>query len=154
MTTLIRQKHSFKYHWKEFYCWDLTLEDFLLLNIDIKEGLNKVLAEFNEDFPVLNNRQTQLFISILFWQDNLLNKLDKKKQNNEDFLNSFHIIEGQVMHFLNQPLSEIRKRPYRYFIKQYEDIVYSIWQKKYEWKDVEQKPNKKEFKKELWDFYT
>jgi hypothetical protein len=49
---------------------------------------------------------------------------DPKKEM-EKMLDDFHIIEGQLMHFLHQPLSEMRKWPYKYFMKQYKDLAYS-----------------------------
>lgn len=37
MTNLIRQKHRFLYHGLEFYAKDLSLEQFLMINIDPDE---------------------------------------------------------------------------------------------------------------------
>jgi len=51
-------------------------------------------------------------------------KKDPKKEV-EDMLDDFHIIEGQMMHYLKQHLSEMRKWPYQYFMKQYKDLPYT-----------------------------
>jgi len=175
---LIRQKNTFTYHEKEFYCWDLTLEDYLLINIDLVAWLEKILTEFNNQAPILNPRQSREFMRILLWQENeeknenLMDKLTetqkkilafkkKKKPKEKDaekeideMLEDFNIIEGQMMHFLNQPLSEMRKWPYQYFMRQYKDLAYSTGQKEYEKDRNSERKKKKWFKKEFWDNYN
>jgi len=175
MTALIRQKNTFLYHGKTFYCWDLTLEDYLYINIDLEWWLDKIFMEFNDQAPLLNTRQSREFMRILLWQENewknedLMDKMTdtqkkiqafKNKQKKdpkkevEDMLDDFHIIEGQMMHYLKQHLSEMRKWPYQYFMKQYKDLPYTTWQKEYEKNRNSKSPDKKWFKKEFLDFYN
>ena len=74
----------------------------------------------------------------------------KKSINDlEKMLEDWHIIEGQIMHFMKQPLSEIRRRPYQYFIKIYKDLPYCTLAKEYEKARNSQSPDKHSFKKEF-----
>lgn len=50
------------------------------------------------------------------------NKEKQQEQELEEMLEDWHIIEGQMMHLLGQPLSEMRKWPYRYFMRVYQDL--------------------------------
>lgn len=174
MTNLIRQKHVFLYHGEQFFCGDLTVEDYLLISIDPTAWLEKVLLEFNEILPKLNERQSKEFMRILFWWDpeqkDLMDKLTetqkkiqehKKKQKKEnvekdleEMLQDFHIIEGQMMATLHQPLSEMRKWPYLYFMKQYKDLAYITGAKEYSKDRHSKAPDKKAFKKEFWDVFN
>lgn len=176
--TLIRIKHTFFYHWEKFYCADLSLEDYLLINIDLEQWLEKILTEFNEKAPQLNPRQSREFMRIMLWQENkeknedLMDKLtetqkkilmfkkskktdqEKVEKQIDDMLRDFHIIEWQVMHYLHQQLSEVRKWPYQYFMRQYKDLPYTTGQKEYEKNRNSTDPDKKWFKKEFWDVYN
>lgn len=173
---LIRQKHVFEYHGQSFFCGDLTLEDYLLINIDLEAGLEKILMEYNEKPPRLNPRQSKEFMRILLWQENekknedLMEKMTEtqkkilafKKKNKpkklekqvDDMLQDFHIIEGQMMHFLHQPLSEMRKWPYQYFMMVYKDLAYCTGAKEYDKTRNSKTPDKKTFKKEFWNLYN
>lgn len=86
-------------------------------------------------------------------------KNQKKKEKNlekaiDDMLQDFHIIEGQLMHYLHQPLSEMRKWPYQYFMAQYRDLPYSTGAKEYDKNRNSKTPDKKGFKKEFGDVYN
>lgn len=172
MTNLIRQKHKFLYHGQAFDCFDLSLEDFLLINIDQEAWYKKILSECNDELPKLNARQQQEFLRILFgWEEDKPKVIDqltdtqkkindfKKKQKKieeekEDMLHDFHIIEGQMMHFLNQPLSELRSWPYRYFMDVYKDLAYCTGAKEYDKNRNSTKPDKAGFKKEFGSQYN
>lgn len=175
MTSLIRQKHEFKYHGKTFFCYDLSVEDFLLLSIDPVAWLEKIFLECNDESPKLNERQTEAFLTILQWWEikkkNIIDsltetqkKINQFKKTNEkkrdyakeqnDMLSDFHIIEWQLMHFLNQPLSELRKWPYNYFIQMFKDLAYCTWAKEYQKNRNSQSPDKKWFKKEFPNAYN
>ena len=67
----------------------------------------------------------------------------------EEMLQDFHIIEGQMMATLHQQLSEMRKWPYKYFMKQYEDLAYITGAKEYSKDRNSKAPDKKQFKKEF-----
>lgn len=155
---------------------DLSLEDYLFINIDLEAWLEKILMECNEKPPRLNPRQSKEFMRILLGQENekknenLMDKLTEtqkkilefKKKNKkkdvekqvDDMLQDFHIIEGQMMHFLNQPLSEMRKWPYQYFMMVYKDLAYCTGSKEYQKNRNSQSPDKKSFKKEFGDVYN
>lgn len=173
---LIRQKHRFLYHGEEFFCYDLTLEDYLLITIDERAGYTKILSECNEVLPKLNLRQGREFMRIILWWEEekkgimeTLTETQKKlndyrKKNGkdtaekiekqlEDILEDWHIIEGQMMHFLCQPLSEMRKWPYKYFMQVYKDLAYCTGAKEYEKGRNSKKPDKKAFKKEFGGMY-
>lgn len=174
MTNLIRQKYVFLYHGTQFECFDLTLEDYLLFSIDPDAWYKKVLLECNDELPKLNARQSKEFVRILFGGpeekkeiiENLtetqkkINDFKKKnwkiedvKKEVENMLQDFHIIEGQMMHFLKQPLSEMRKWPYKYFMQVYKDLAYCTGAKEYEKNRNSKAPDKKAFKKEFWSLY-
>ena len=174
MTNLIRQKHRFLYHGQTFDCFDLSLGDFLLINIDQDSGYKKILQECNEELPTLNERQQKEFLRIIFWgeiekqevieqltetqkkiQDaKKSKKTDKQKNEVDDMLHDWHIIEWQMMHFLHQPLSEMRKRPYRYFMETYKDMAICTGAKEYNKNRNSQIPDKKWFKSEFGDMYN
>lgn len=171
---LIRQKHSFLYHGKQFFCSDLTVEDYLLISIDTMAGFEKVLLEHNDEIPKLNARQSTELMRILFGgkpeektvfdaltdtqkQIEAHKSKSKKKEAGKDIdemLQDFHIIEGQMMHYLHQPLSELRRWPYLYFMKIYRDLPYCTGAKEYEKNRNSQSPDKAEFKKEFRESYT
>lgn len=173
MTNLIRRKNTFHFHGQAFECFDLSLEDFLLFCIDPEEACEKVLLECNEELPKLNNRQKENFVRIVFGgqeeKKQLLEtltdtqkkiqehqkkqKADKAKQDVDDMLEDWHIIEWQMMHFTNQPLSEMRKWPYKYFMSIYKDLAYCTGSKEYEKGRNSKSPDKKAFKQEFGDFY-
>lgn len=172
MTNLIRQKHTFLYHGQAFECYDLTLEDFLLITIDHDAGYRKVLLECNEELPTLNDRQQNEFLRILLGQDeekpqviDQLTETQKKikahkekqkkvEDEKQSMLDDFHIIEGQMMHFLHQPLSELRSWPYRYFLQVYKDLAICTGAKEYDKNRNSTKPDKAGFKKEFWSVYN
>lgn len=170
MTSLIRKKHTFLYHGKSFQCMDLSLEDYLLLSIDELEGMKKILSECNEEMPLLNQRQSKEFVRILFGQEeekvDILTETQKKIQAHKnknkrtvkddlvDILKDWHLIEWKMMYHLHQPLSEMRKWPYRYFMSQYEDLPITIGTKDYDKHRNSKKPDKRAFKKEFGDLYT
>lgn len=93
-----------------FECYDLTLEDFLLISIDPQAGFEKITLECNDTVPKLNMRQRQEFVRILFGQDETKEdqvkltetqkriqahkeKTGKDKKDVDDFLQDWHIIE-------------------------------------------------------------
>lgn len=175
-TNLIRQKHRFLYHGEEFFCFDLTLEDYLMITMDEVAGYTKILMECNETLPKLNLRQGREFMRIILWWEEekktIMDQLtetqkrinDFKKKNGEktaeklakdleDILEDWHIIEGQMMHFLGQPLSEMRKWPYRYFMDMYKDLAICTGAKEYEKGRRSKGPDKKAFKKEFGGMY-
>lgn len=177
MTNLIRNKHVFHYHWKTFEAKDITVEQFLLLNIDEKEWLNQIFLECNEEIPTLNHRQLMEFMRIIMWWEeekkDVMDKLTetqrkieesrnkmkkekqikKEKQKIEEFLSDWHIIEWQMMYTLHQSLSEMRKWSYKYFMDQYKDLWIVIWAKEYNKTRNSKTPDKSSFKKEFWNFY-
>lgn len=173
MTNLIRRKHTFLYHGQQFDCFDLTLEDFLIFSVDPDAWYIKVLLECNEQLPKLNERQRKEFVRIIFWgqeekkeildhltetQKKLNAHKEKKKKKDlekqvDDMLEDWHVLEGQMMHFLHQPLSEMRKWPYKYFMQVYKDLPYCTGAKEYEKNRNSKAPDKKAFKKEFGDFY-
>lgn len=173
MTNLIRKKHVFLYHWEKFECFDLSLEDFLIFSEDPDAWYKKVLLECNDQLPKLNERQKKEFVRIVFWWEEEKTEImdhltetqkkinahkEKKKQADlekamDDMLDDWHIIEWQMMHFLNQPLSEMRKWPYTYFIQLYKDLAYCTGAKDYEKNRNSKAPDKKAFKKEFGDMY-
>lgn len=174
MTNLIRQKHKFLYHGQAFDCFDLSLEDFLLINVDQLAGYTKVLLECNDELPKLNARQQQEFLRILLgWEQETPKVIDqltetqkkindfkkkkdpkKDKEEVEDMLQDFHIIEWQMMHFLHQPLHVLRSWPYRYFMDVYKDLAYCTGAKEYDKNRNSQKPDKKGFKQEFGGMYN
>lgn len=165
MINFIRIRHKFLYNGRFFYCWDLTVEDFILLNIDLEEWIKKILLEFNKNLPELNWRQINEFLNILLGvekkEKNIIDKItetekkfkkkEEKKEN--DILEDFHIIEWIIMRNLKQPLSEIRKWNYLYFMEIYKDLNYIINPEQYDPKRKSQSPDKKKFKKELWEYF-
>lgn len=157
MTGLIREIHEFKYCNTSFFCWDLTVQDYLELVLNHDVILQKILLEFNKEIPHLNKRQMNNFINILAWNENiLLNNLQKKKQiedKNKDILKDWHILEWSIMFHLKQPLSEIRSWPIKYFFEIIKDLPIITWNKEYTPGRNSQKPDKKGFKKELNEFY-
>lgn len=78
---------------------------------------------------------------------------EKLAKDLEDILEDWHIIEGQMMHFLGQPLSEMRKWPYRYFMDMYKDLAICTGAKEYEKGRRSKGPDKKAFKKEFGGMY-
>jgi len=175
MTNLIRIKHTFLYSGKKFFCGDLTVEDFILINTDNEAWTKKILSEFNDKIPDLNGRQIEEFFKILFWEvknkktlsqkltdtQKKINEYKKKKEEKKrtprkknDPLDDFHIIEGMVMHFMSQPLSEIRKWNYLYFMKIFKDIGVCTGREPYDKKRESQAPDKRWFKQAFWHAYS
>lgn len=147
----------------------------MLFSMDPLAWYEKVLLECNDKLPKLNKRQSQEFVRILLWGKEekkeiietltetqkkiqaYKNKQKKEKDLDEamdQMLQDFHIIEGQMMHFLHQPLSEMRKWPYKYFMQVYKDLWYCTWAKEYEKNRNSKAPDKKAFKKEFGDVYN
>jgi hypothetical protein len=58
-----------------------------------------------------------------------------------------------MMATLHQPLSEMRKWPYKYFMEQYKDLAYITGAKEYSKDRHSQTPDKKTFKKEFKEAY-
>lgn len=132
-----------------------------------------MILEANSELPKLNPRQSKEFIRIIFGGEeqkkDLMDQLtetqkkiqahkNKKTEKNqeeelESMMEDWHIIEGQMMHFLGQPLSEMRKWPYRYFMQVYKDLAYCTGAKEYQKNRNSQKPDKKAFQKELGHLY-
>ncbi len=176
MTNLIRQKHKFLYHGQEFYCHDISLEDYLLIMIDYEAWYHKILSECNEELPRLNPRQVEELTRILLGgkekKKDIVAELtetqkkinahkaknnpkeEKKTQDKlDDMLEDWHIIEGQMMHYMRQPLSEMRKWPYKYFMKIYNDMWYCTGAKEYKPNRNSDKPDKAGIKKEFGTMY-
>lgn len=128
------------------------------------------MLECNEELPQLNERQQTEFLRILMWGEeekkSVMEQLTetqkkirayKKKQEQksaidnkvDEYLKDWHLIEWQMMHTLHQPLSELRKRPYRYFMELYKDLAIITGAKKYDPHRNSQKPDKKGFKREF-----
>lgn len=175
MTNLIRQKHRFLYHGLEFYAKDLTLEQFLMINLDPDEWYKQIMLECNDTLPSLNDRQKKEFVRILMWwkqedTPNLIDQLtetekkikaqkEKKKrekveQEIDDFLRDWHIIEWQMMHVFHQSLAEMRSWPYKYFMELYKDMGICTGAKEYDKDRNSTEPDKKAIKKEFGDLYN
>lgn len=177
MTNLIRQKHTFLYHGQKFFCFDLSLWDYLLLMIDPVAGVEKILLECNDEIPKINERQSKEFMRILLkWEEeksdnfakaltetqkqiNIFKEKDKEKNKKKvagdinDMLRDFHLIEGQMMHHLGQPLQEMRSWPYSYFMDLYNDLPIINGTKEYDKNRHSKTPDKKAFKKEFGNLY-
>jgi len=167
MTGVIRQKHYFKYHGSVFYCSDITVNDYLLLIVNEMEWIQKILLEHNEKLPTLNDRQLSELMKIVFWIEEedeeeltevqkkirehkeIAQEKKKKKKGTDRPLQDFHVIEGQIMHFLNQSRTEIRSWTYKYFIEIYKDMMYCTWSKEYNKDRNNQSPDKKAFRQEF-----
>ena len=147
MKYLINSVDVFKYHWKTFKCWKITVEDFLRINIEWETAIFELLLKYNKELPKLNKRQLENFIEILInWEINIFKKTIKTTKNDNNFLEDFHIIEWQIMSFLHQSRSEIRSWNYQYFIKIYEDLAICTWNKDYDKNRKSENPDKEKLK--------
>ncbi len=155
---MIRRKRQYKAFWKFFYCGDLVVEDYILIMQDPVEGFEKILKEFNEKVPEVNNEK----LNDLFFRLCRPNTREKKKKKQKtkkkedkeaDPLKDFHILEAMVMKALWQQLSEIRGRTLEYFFLLLDDMDVILWSKSLKDKREASKPDKKKMKNILWDFY-
>lgn len=133
---LIRQKHTFKYHGQEFYCSDLSVEDFLHMSIDPVAAFEKIISEHNDEPPRLNARQYEQLMKILSVDsdDNfgdLFKVKTQKKTDPQKALQDFHISELKLAKAIGQPISEIRQWNIKYLHMVWRDIDIIVWNEKY-----------------------
>ena len=80
---MIRRKRQYKAFGKFFFCGDLVVGDYILIMQDAKEGFEKILKEFNEEVPELNNKKVNdLFFRIC--RPNTREEKKKKENKKED----------------------------------------------------------------------
>ncbi len=95
----MRIVNKFKFLNKEFLAGELTVGDYMISTRDFPYFLDKVLTEFNDEKPELDEKFLRAFLDILFERGEDLQIFpDKKKANVDDF----HIIVGIFMKNMNQ----------------------------------------------------
>ena len=145
--TEVRRRVFFSASGKTFSCLELSVWQFLRMQDDTESVMMEVVQSC-DPVPDLNERQMRNFVRHLL----CVEKESQKNSKNEWESPEYHIIEGQIMHYLHQPLSEIREWSYRYFLLVYEDLSIILWAKEYDKNRKSDKPDKQAIKQALSSF--
>lgn len=136
---LVRQRHTFLHHGKEFDAYDLSVNDFLLMQIDPMGCFRKITSECNDKIPELNARQLENFFKKISGNsqeqyDDLLNNIwniKKKLKQVDNFLCDFEFLEHTVSKISGQSVRDIRERNIQYFLRFLKDFEYHSGKEKY-----------------------
>lgn len=160
---MIRMVRKYKAFWKIFLCWDLTVEDHILITKDFEAWFEKILSEFNKEIPELDLQRTQDLYNKITRPNSRADKQtnnaknekkNDKKQEEQDPLKDFHILESSLMKILHQPLSEIRSWTVEYFFMVLDDLDVIVWEKSLNDKRNAERPDRHKIKNLLWNFYS
>lgn len=122
--------NEFQYYDKIFRAGELTVWDYYLFIRDPQYAIQKILSEFNEEQPELEEKFVKRFLRVLFdtKDEDVIKSLWKKKKENPLMEKDFHILIGSFARLTNlDPLN----MPLSIFLKMRNDLKIIWWSEEY-----------------------
>lgn len=139
----MRLIHKFKYKNKFFKCGELTVGDYMLSIEDFEQFLEKILLEFNDKIPKLDERYTLALLDILFDRKQDAPMEPERTQTNQQ---DFHIIVGIFMRQFHQGFGDVCQMPLRVMNKMLDDMECIMDPSKYDPERHNPTPDRKKIK--------
>lgn len=143
--------NEFQYYNKTFKAGELTVWDYYIFIRDPQYAIQKVLSEFNETPPKLEQKHLTRFLRILFdtKDDDLIDRLAGKKPKTNPLLEKdFHIMVGAFARITNLDPSNM---PLRTFLQMRNDIRIIWWTVEYDAKRNDERLDSDWLRKEFGD---